>query len=94
MASLVYSLVYALGQLVELYETLILVYIIMSWVPTRRGILYTVYSALGQLCEPYLGLFRRFIRPVAMLDFSPIVALLALQVGMNIIWRVAALLFF
>jgi YggT family protein len=34
---------------------------------------------LARLVEPYLSVFRRLIPPLGMLDFSPLVALLALQ---------------
>lgn len=36
-------------------------------------------DALAMLVEPYIGLFRRFIPPFGGIDFSPIVAIFALQ---------------
>ncbi|MCD8200272.1 MAG: YggT family protein [Coriobacteriaceae bacterium] len=58
---------------------LILIYVLMSWIPDPRGIILSIYRALGTLCEPYLGLFRRIIPPLGMIDFSPIVAIIVLQ---------------
>lgn len=65
-----------LFRLVQYYEYAIVIYILMSWLPGARE------SGLGRfLCrivEPYLRIFR-FIPPIGMLDFSPIVAILALN---------------
>jgi len=71
---------------IRFYEFLIFAYVILSWiVPTQRsgGLLTDLYRVLGTLCEPYVGLFRRIL-PVSLvggsgLDFSPFIALLALQ---------------
>ena len=67
-------------SLLNAYSIIILVYVIMSWIPNSTGIVGQVYDALGMLCGPYLDLFRRFIPPIGgMVDVSPIVALLVLQ---------------
>ncbi len=67
-----------LSQIIWLYGLLIIVYVLMSWFPVR-GALYDVYRVLATIVEPYLGLFRRIIPPIGMIDISPIVALIALQ---------------
>ena len=42
----------------------------------------TSIVSLGKLCDPYLDVFRRFIPPIGgMIDVSPIVALLVLQLA-------------
>lgn len=48
----------------------------MSWVPAAQG--STFGRILARLCEPYLGFFRKFIPPIGMIDFSPIIAILLL----------------
>lgn len=35
---------------------------------------------LRSLCEPFLSLFRRIIPPMGGIDFSPVIAVLALNV--------------
>jgi YggT family protein len=49
----------------------------MSWVPAAQN------SAIGRMlekvCEPYLGIFRKFIPPLGMIDISPIVAIFMLN---------------
>ncbi|WP_255375145.1 YggT family protein [Collinsella sp. An307] len=69
------------STLVNFYETLILVYIILMWFPLREGgIAYDVAMVLRSLCEPFLSIFRRIIPPMGGIDFSPVIAVLALNV--------------
>ncbi|MCY7557526.1 YggT family protein [Paenibacillus macerans] len=55
---------------------MIIIYIFMSWVPNVRESF--IGEFLGKMVEPYLAPFRRIVPPLGMIDFSPIVALLAL----------------
>ena len=75
--------VQTLCMLLEIYAWVIFIYVILSWFPHETGIMGKIYDALGTVCEPYLKLFRKFIPPVggrgAAIDFSPIVAFIALQ---------------
>ena len=32
------------------------------------------------MCEPYLRIFRRFIPPIGMFDFSPMIAIIVLYI--------------
>ena len=80
----------ALAQLivsvVNVYSIVIFVYVLLSWFPNDRGIIGDVYRVLGLICDPYLNLFRRFIPPIGgMVDVSPIVALLVLQLAVRLI---------
>ncbi len=75
-----------LSQIVWLYGLLIIVYVLMSWFPIR-GALYDVYRVLGSIVDPYLRLFRRIIPPIGMIDISPIVAILVLQVVSGFVGR-------
>lgn len=62
---------------ISIYRIVIFISIIMSWVPAMRE------NAFGQfidkISEPYLSFFRKFIPPLGMIDFSPIIALIALN---------------
>lgn len=63
----------------DFYVMVIFVYILMSWIP-RTGFIEDIYNVLATVCEPYLGLFRRFIPPIGgTIDISPIVAVIVLQ---------------
>jgi uncharacterized protein YggT (Ycf19 family) len=68
-------------MVIQFYSFTILIYVIMSWF-VRSGqneLVMQVYEFLGTVCEPYIGLFRRFIPATGGLDFSPLVALLVLS---------------
>lgn len=70
--------------LLRFYYWLIIGYVILSWVPAD-GIVGDIRRALETVCEPYLGIFRRFIPPIGMIDISPIVAILVLSVFMRLL---------
>lgn len=77
------AVVQTICMLIEIYVWVIFIYVIMSWLP-KTGVLGRIYDALGTVCEPYLQLFRKIIPPVGgkngmAVDFSPIVAFIALQ---------------
>lgn len=72
--------------LTNAYSTIILVYVIMSWIPHSTGVVGDIYRVLGKVCDPYLDLFRRFLPPIGgMVDISPIIALLVLQLVVRFI---------
>lgn len=75
-----YALQLFIVKLADAYTMILFVYVLMSWIPNKRGILSDVEMVLGKVCDPYLNLFRRFIPPIGgMVDVTPIFALLVLQ---------------
>ena len=79
-------LTYLLIRLADAYSLIIFVYVMMSWLPTDRGILADIYHVLGKVCDPYLNLFKRLIPPIGgMVDLTPIIALLVLQFGVRLL---------
>ncbi|MDO9556834.1 MAG: YggT family protein [Coriobacteriia bacterium] len=73
------SLASIVSQVISFYGILIFVYVIMSWF-RPSGVFLDLYRVLGTLCEPYVGIFRRIVPVVGGgIDFSPMVALLVLQ---------------
>ncbi|MFS0688168.1 YggT family protein [Sporosarcina sp. 179-K 8C2 HS] len=62
---------------IDLYLILLIIYILMSWVPSTRETKFGIF--LGKITEPYLGFFRKFIPPLGMIDISPIVAIFVLN---------------
>jgi uncharacterized protein YggT (Ycf19 family) len=42
---------------------------------------------LRDVSEPYLRLFRRFIPPIGMFDFSPIIAIILLYILRTIVYN-------
>lgn len=63
--------------IIHIYTLLIFARIIMSWVPHDPR--NPIFDTLAQITDPYLNIFRRFIPPLGMMDFSPIIAMLVLQ---------------
>jgi YggT family protein len=80
-----------LNAMLIVYLILIFAYIITSLIFSFGGrIPYSKWSSailgfLRDVCEPYLGIFRRFIPPIGPVDVSPIVAILLLQIVGGII---------
>jgi YggT family protein len=72
-----------LRALLQFYSGLIVIYVLMSWIPSNDGMIGELRAVLATICEPYVGLFRRIL-PMAVvggagLDLSPLVALVVLQ---------------
>jgi len=86
------AFVYVIYLAITIYAWLIVAQAVMSWLQLKPGTTaYRVYAALGQVTEPYLGLFRRVI-PVARIggtgiDFSAIVGLLVLFIVLQVLVR-------
>ena len=71
---------FILIRILRLYELAIIIWCLMSWIPrTSNSVVETIRNFLGSICEPYLKLFRSLIPPFSGIDFSPIVALLVLE---------------
>jgi YggT family protein len=82
------------GALILVYTILIFAYILSSLVfafggrmPYSRW-LDGVLAFLRDVCEPYLRIFRRFIPQFGPFDFSPVIAVIVLQIVGNIVVRV------
>lgn len=76
--------------LLQIVDKLFLVFMLMlfarilgSWVPEFQRTKFMQFIAF--YTDPYLNIFRRFIPPLGMMDFSPIVAFLCLSIFESII---------
>lgn len=71
---------------VGVYVLCILVYVLLSWVPVGASSAFErARSFLHEVCEPYLRLFRRIVPQIGPLDLSPMVAVLVLVVGEQLV---------
>jgi YggT family protein len=69
-----------ISSMVWIYTLLILAAVIFSWIRLPHSPnLSRIRAAIDGLTAPYLRLFRRVIPPLGGLDFSPMLALIALQ---------------
>jgi YggT family protein len=79
------------NALFEVYIILILLYIILNILfsfgmklPYSRWT-DAILGFLRDVCEPYLGIFRKFIPPLGMIDFSPMIAIFLLILADRVI---------
>lgn len=80
------GLQYAIVSIVNVYSMILFIYVLMSWIPIKRGILADIDKVLTKICAPYLNLFRKLIPPLGgMVDITPIIALLVLQLGVRLL---------
>ncbi len=64
--------------LFQVYYWLIFARIILSFV--RHNPYQPLIKFIYEVTEPWLRIFRRFVPPVGMIDFSPIIAFFALEI--------------
>ncbi len=79
MSSLIPLLFNTVVTFINIYTALLFIRILLSWFPNINWF-DPPFSILSQLTDPYLNIFRSIIPPLGGLDFSPILALLLLQV--------------
>jgi uncharacterized protein YggT (Ycf19 family) len=75
-----------LSVLIQVYTLLIILFIVIQLLfsvglrPPYSRTLDTVLQFLRDICEPFLRIFRRVLPSFGGLDFSPILAIITLQV--------------
>jgi YggT family protein len=76
---------------ISLYSTLLFIRVALSWFPNINWY-NQPFNAIAQLTDPYLNLFRSLIPPLGGMDLSPMLALIALQVGGQILVNALSLM--
>lgn len=82
-----------LSTLIYVYTLLIILYIVIQLLysvgirPPYSRTLDAVLNFLRDICEPFLRIFRRWIPSFGGLDFSPILAIVSLQVLNSVVVR-------
>lgn len=56
----------------------LLINALLSWAPLDP--MHPIRRTLRDICEPIVSPFRRLLPPVGMMDFSPLVAMIAIQI--------------
>ena len=78
------SLLGLIIQIINLYQFVLLIYIIATWlisfniINTSNRFVYSVMAALYRLCEPSLRFIRQYLPSFGSIDISPIVVYLLL----------------
>lgn len=75
-----YTLIRIITSLFDFYEMLIVAYCILTWIPMNpNGLLADIGAVLDSIVGPFLNLFRRMMPTLGGIDFSPVIAVLALS---------------
>jgi len=78
MADIAITLLKSVSTFIQIYSGLLIIRILLTWFPTVDWYKQP-FAALSQITDPYLNLFRAIIPPLGGMDFSPILAFLALN---------------
>lgn len=78
------ELVLVFDRLFFVYNLILFARVLMSWFP-GLDLRHPIVQFLVQVTEPVLAPLRRLIPPVAMMDISPIVAFLLLEVVRRVV---------
>ena len=78
------SLLGLIIQLINLYQFILIVYIIATWllnfniINASNRLVFTLMDAMYRLCEPSLNIVRKYLPSFGSLDLSPIIVYLGL----------------
>ncbi|OIP78648.1 MAG: hypothetical protein AUK48_01265 [Oscillatoriales cyanobacterium CG2_30_44_21] len=67
-----------LSSFISIYFGLLLIRVLLTWFPNIEWYKQP-FASLSQITDPYLNLFRSIIPPLGGMDFSPMLAFLALS---------------
>jgi YggT family protein len=90
MDSPVFLLITVLGNFIGIYTLLLFIRVLLSWFPNINWF-DPPFSILSQVTDPYLNLFRSIIPPLGGMDFSPMLAIILLQIIGSVLPKIAAL---
>lgn len=79
----------AINNIFYFYYLLIILRIFLTWIPSIDWHQQPIKS-IREVTDMYLDIFRRFIPPVGGLDFSPIIALIVLQLIQVVVVEIVA----
>ena len=87
------ALIEIIATVIHIFTFAILAKVLMSWVinmgNSRNETVITIYQVLTQITEPILGPLRRIIPSAGMFDFSPLIAIIALQAIALVLYELA-----
>jgi len=85
------ALIRLVNTLFEVYSWLLLIRILLTWFPVDPY--NPVVRFIARVTDPFLRLFRGILPPIGMLDLSPILAFIVLnllrRLVVNVLWSIA-----
>jgi YggT family protein len=73
-----YLLINTLATFIQIYTVLLIIRVLLTWFPNINWY-NQPFTTLSQITDPYLNLFRSIIPPLGGMDFSPMLAIILLQ---------------
>ena len=81
------SISYAVYLLFQFYFVLILLRVFMTWIPNIDWDKQPM-RWMREVTDAYLNVFRNIIPPLGMLDISPVIALILLQIVQQLVYGI------
>tara|TARA_Y100000590_G_scaffold117229_1_gene133995 strand:- start:3829 stop:4110 length:282 start_codon:yes stop_codon:yes gene_type:complete len=79
------SLLFLIIQIIDLYQLVLIIYVIATWlvgfriINTTNAFVYSILTALYKICEPSMRIVKKFIPTFGNIDISPIIVFIALE---------------
>ena len=79
------SLLFLIIQIIDLYQLVLIIYVIATWlvgfriINTTNAFVYSILTALYKICEPSMIIVKKFIPTFGNIDISPIIVFIALE---------------
>ena len=79
------SLLFLIIQIIDLYQLVLIIYVIATWlvgfriINTTNAFVYSILTALYKICEPSIRIVKKFIPTFGNIDISPIIVFIALE---------------
>ena len=90
---MLYTITYYLVIFINIYQILLVAYIIISWlqnlniISANNRFFILLYDILSKICDPTLNIVRRNIPTVFVnIDFAPVIVFIALEIFKMIIF--------
>jgi len=72
---------------VHAYVIIIIVWAVLSWFRVRSSGANNLYQFLDKIVSPYVNIFKKIMPATGGIDFSPLIAILLLQVIVQLVIR-------
>lgn len=79
-------MIYITDLLFQAYTLMLFARILGSWIPEFQN--SRIMSFIAFYTDPYLNFFRKFIPPLGMMDFSPVIAFICLSIMRQMIYSI------
>lgn len=87
---IVYQIALGVAYAVRIFESILFLYCILTWfVPRDTKLMQVLLKLVGPVLRPVQRLILRFTHNPVVLSLSPLILALLLQVGVNLLLRLA-----